>query len=266
MQFALNYSPQAAELLRAGRIQFDLYKCPDWPDLIEEAQAQAPAYVHFPLIAGQRNIDAVGLDRIEALLAQTGTHFVNTHIAPRYEDLDNPDDPDEVVRRVLDDVLPLVERFGAERVIVENIPFPDFDDAKPRTVILPQVIRRIIQESGCGFLLDIGHARLTSEYLGIDTRDYITQLPVERLCEVHITGIGLSPEGQRNDHMPMTGEDWSLLEWALMSIRRGMWGRPRIVACEYGGVGEMFAWRSSAAVMLEDVPRMYGLIRQIQMA
>ncbi len=266
MQLALNYSPQAAELLRLGRIQIDLYKCPDWPELIEQAQAQAPVYVHFPLVAGQHNIEEVGLEKIEALLAQTGTYFVNTHIAPRYQDLSNPDDADEVVQAVLADVMPLVERFGAERVIVENIPYPDFDEQKPRTVILPRVIQRVVQESGCGLLLDIGHARLTSEYLGIDTRDYITQLPVERLREVHITGVGISPQGQRTDHMPMTSEDWSLLEWTLASIRRGMWARPRIIACEYGGVGPMFEWRSSPAAILEDTPRMYELVRQVQMA
>ncbi len=41
-RFALNYSPQAADLLRAGQIEIDLFKCPAWPDLIAEAQAAAP--------------------------------------------------------------------------------------------------------------------------------------------------------------------------------------------------------------------------------
>jgi|GEM_PF-3341121 len=34
MRFALNYSPQAAVLLAEGRIEIDLYKCPDWSDLM----------------------------------------------------------------------------------------------------------------------------------------------------------------------------------------------------------------------------------------
>jgi hypothetical protein len=33
MEFALNYSPQAAQLLQEGRIEIDRYKCPDWPDV-----------------------------------------------------------------------------------------------------------------------------------------------------------------------------------------------------------------------------------------
>ncbi len=264
MQFALNYSPQAAELISAGRIQIDLYKCPDWPDLIEKASQQYPVYIHFPLIAGQRNIEAVGLDKIEHLLETTSTPYVNTHIAPLVKDLEKPDDPDYVARYVLEDVMPLVERFGADRVIVENIPYPDIINDIPQTAILPHVIERIVYESGCGLLLDIAHARLTADYLGTSTRDYITQLPVERLRELHVTGVGIDREGRRNDHLPMTGEDWGLLEWALGSIRRGMWGRPSIVACEYGGVSEMFEWRSQASIILDDVPRMYEMIRQLQ--
>ncbi len=264
MQFALNYSPQALELLRSGRLEFDLFKCPDWPETIAEAQAQKPVYVHFPLVAGQQNVEKVGLDNVEKMLAETGTHYVNTHIAARYEDLNDPENVDEVVERMLADIMPLVERFGADRVIAENVPFPDIPDDKPRAIVMPQVIQRVIYESGCGLLLDIGHARLTAEYLGIDTRDYITQLPVERLRELHITGVGLDNEGLRNDHMPMTGEDWQLLEWALSSIRRGMWGRPQIVACEYGGIGPFFEWRTNPAIMLTDIPRMYGLVRALQ--
>ena len=29
MQFAINYSPQAAELLKTGQINIDYFKCPD---------------------------------------------------------------------------------------------------------------------------------------------------------------------------------------------------------------------------------------------
>ena len=53
MNFAINYSPQAGELLKQGKIEINLFKCPDWPELIQEASALAPVYVHFPLIAGQ---------------------------------------------------------------------------------------------------------------------------------------------------------------------------------------------------------------------
>lgn len=52
MKLAVNYSTQAAVLLRQSRIQIDYFKCPDWPDLIQEAKKHAPVAVHFNLTAG----------------------------------------------------------------------------------------------------------------------------------------------------------------------------------------------------------------------
>jgi uncharacterized protein (UPF0276 family) len=261
VQFALNYSPQAADLLRAGTITIDRFKCPDWPDLIQQAAALRPVYVHFPLIAGQRNLERVGLDHVENLRSQTATPFVNTHIAPRLQDLADPNDPAVIIDAALRDILPLVARFGPEQVIAENVPVPDIPPDKPLLAADPAVIRQVIETSGCGLLLDLGHARLAAETLGLPVRAYIEQLPVERLRELHITGVGLNRQGQREDHLAMSDADWALLEWALEQIRSGRWARPLLAACEYGGIGPMFDWRTEPAVIAHDIPRMAALIQ-----
>lgn len=261
MKFALNYSPAAADLLRAGKIEIDLFKCPDWPELVSEAEKLRPVYIHFPLVAGQNNIEKVGLGCIADWQSRTATPYVNTHMAARDCDLANVDDADEAVEVMLHDIMPLVERFGSHNVIAENVPYPDMYDDKPRIDIEPAVIRHIIERSGCGLLLDLGHARLTAEYMGWDVRDYIQQLPVERLREVHITGIGMGQHGRPDDHMPMTGTDWALLEWALDQIRAERWAQPWVVACEYGGIGPVFDWRSDPEVIASDVPRMVEMMR-----
>lgn len=264
MKFALNYSPQAADLLRAGQIDIDLFKCPDWPDLIETARALRPVYVHFPLVAGQNNVEHVGLNRIRDLLNCTDTRYVNTHIAARHEDLDDTNDSLRAVDIMLRDIWPLIECFGADGVMAENVPYPDIPPNKPRVIIEPDAIRAVIETSGCGLLLDLAHARLTCEQTGMDVYDYIEQLPVDRLRELHVTGVGCNREGLREDHLPMTAEDWALLEWALDHIHRGQWAQPYVVACEYGGVGPGFEWRSDPAVMAHDIPRMVELVRAAQ--
>jgi len=86
MKFALNYSPQAADLLRAGDIEIDLFKCPDWPDLVAEARSLRPVYIHYPLVAGQGNVESVGLETIADWRSKTASRYVNTHIAIRRED------------------------------------------------------------------------------------------------------------------------------------------------------------------------------------
>ena len=264
MKFALNYSPQAAELLRSGDIEIDLFKCPDWPDLIAEAAQLRPVYIHFPLVAGQRNIAKVGLETIAGWRSRTETYYVNTHLGARVEDLPDVNDPDVAVASMLADVTPLVDCFGADAVMAENVPYPDMYSDKPQIDIEPEVIRRVIESSGCGLLLDLAHARLTAEYMGWDVHEYIEQLPVDRLRELHVTGIGPNQKGQHEDHLPMTDSDWALFEWALAKIHSGAWPTPWVVACEYGGIGPIFDWRSEAAVIAHDIPRMVDLVRTAQ--
>ena len=218
----------------------------------------------FPLVAGQHNVEKVGLETIADWRSRTASDHVNTHIAIRREDMTDPDDAEEAVEQMVGDILPLVGRFGKAHVMAENIPYPDIPDNKARPVADPAVIRRVIETADCGLLLDLAHARLTAEYLRVDVREYIEQLPVERLREVHITGIGIGQDGLRQDHLPMTGADWSLLEWALGQIQCGAWARPWVVSCEYGGIGPMFEWRSDEAVIAHDIPRMVALVRAAQ--
>ncbi|MEN9935362.1 MAG: hypothetical protein RLZZ387_1941 [Chloroflexota bacterium] len=264
MEFALNYSPQAADLLRAGGIALDRFKCPDWPDLIATAAELRPVYIHFPLVAGSRR--PIDWAQVAELLERTATPHVNLHLAPDVSA--HPDIPPDsaepahaslIAERMLPDVLAACERFGPERVVVENIPyrFPSRDFL--RASVEPAAIRRVVEEAGCRLLLDISHARITALHTGVDARAYIESLPVARLGELHITGIGLH-QGQVTDHLRMSEGDWPDVEWALGRIREGAWGAPRMVALEYGGIGPLFEWRSDAAAIAVDVPRLYNLV------
>ncbi len=51
--FALNYSAQAADLVRAGTLLIDRFKCPSWHDLVARAATLRRVYVHFSLHAGR---------------------------------------------------------------------------------------------------------------------------------------------------------------------------------------------------------------------
>ena len=270
MKLAVNYSPQAAELLDSGQIEFDLYKCTDWPEMVEAARAQRPVYVHFPLLAGRRNVEQVGWQRIAGLLDQTETRYVNTHLAPRARDFDgltvethDPAYAEMLAEAMRRDIAPLVKRFGADRVILELACWdPDPEWQIPRLVLEPEIICRMVYETGCGFLLDVAHARLNAIQLGMDERDYLARLPVDRLRELHVTGTGYDDVKRRyRDHCSMTAGDWALAEWVITRIRRGEWARPWCLALEYGGMGPHFAWRSHADVLAKDVPRLYELVR-----
>jgi uncharacterized protein (UPF0276 family) len=275
VQFAINYSPQAADLLREGRIQLDRFKSPNWQDLLCEAQALLPVYVHFSLVAGRGGLERLDWDAMETILKETDTPYINLHLASVAGDqLDITDQSltAEQRQRVIDqmhvDIGLVVKRFGAKRVIVENIPYLNAEDSILRrhllpTCVEPEVINIVLEEANCGFLFDISHARISAKTLGIDEKVYIEALPLHRVRELHVTGIE-TVNGQPEDHMPMADSDWEMLEWVLGKIVTGEMAQPWIVSFEYGGIGELFEWRSKPDVIAIQVPRLYDIVHAVQ--
>lgn len=294
MNFAIHYSLPAAALVDAGRIDpdFDYFKCPAWPDLIATVRARYPMYVHFPLQVGRGIGNAIDTEarqpadwtKIETLLAQRNTPFVNVHLEPTTDD--HPDIPTDTTDPahiafltdcLIRDVRAVVERFGPERVIAENVPN---GDGCLRPAYLPNVIRRVIEECGCGLLFDISHARRAARALGMDAREYIAMLPVERTREIHLTGIqqfddqwiavlrgaGLSENivaqfaGRWQDHLPFTDADWKFTAWSLDQIAHGRWGHPWIIALEYGGVGPLWEAITDTDILAAQVPRLAAMV------
>ncbi|MBN1201073.1 MAG: DUF692 family protein [Anaerolineae bacterium] len=270
MEFAINYSPQAADLLRRGAITLDRFKCPNWPDLLAEAREYLPVYVHFNFRAGPGEMAAADWTNVTAVRAQTNTPYVNLHLSPQSEHFpDIPLDSTDLqhvtflTERMIADVAAAVEQVGAERVIVENVPYWAGHGPTLRPAIEPDVIRRVVDETGCGFLLDISHARISAHYTGVDPYEYLARLPCERLRELHITGIWHDEAGRWRDHQGMTEADWPFLAWVLDRIRSGEWARPWALAFEYGGIGPKFEWRSESGVIAEQVPRLVDMAHSV---
>jgi uncharacterized protein (UPF0276 family) len=294
VELAVNYSLPAAELLREERIRFDRFKCPAWPDLVATAGRDCPTYVHFPLGLGAGSRGAIDVEtgqpadwaQVETLMAQTGTPLVNLHLTLTVKDY--PDipidtrDPTHVemlTGRLIEGVRTVVERFGPERVIVENVHHGRGRHLLPP--FLPQTICRVVEETGCGFLFDLSHACLAAQDLGVDVYEYVGALPVERIREIHISGIqrfegrwvelvrqaGLDDgliqryAGWVMDHLPMTGADWAFFEWAMGQVHSGAWARPWVVTFEYGGVSPPWEAITDADALAEQVPRLRAMVR-----
>jgi uncharacterized protein (UPF0276 family) len=270
MKLAINYSPASAELYRKGAITIDAFKVPDWPNLVAEASAICTPAVHFSLQAGSGKLAQSDWKLIDKLLATTATPYVNLHLDAHKNDFPGiPLDTTEaahkelVFERLLQDTMAVVSRYGAERVIAENVPYKGGDGDYLRPCGEPDLIRRVVEQAGCGLLLDISHARLSAHYLGIPETEYLAQLPTQRIREMHIAGVHTLPDGLQ-DHLSMLEDDWNRLAWVLERIQRKEWSQPWMLAFEYGGVGSIFAWRSDAAVIAEQVPRLYAMVHIIK--
>lgn len=288
MEFAINWSPQARDLQREGLIQIDRYKCPDWDGMIADARQDAPVYVHFPLVVGKQKLADTHWARIDAYMRDTNTPHVNLHLEPTRSALGDIDD-DTVIDLCMREVQSVVDRYGGDCVVLENVPYRAFQSDKYRAAILPQKINWIIRATGCRMLLDIGHARISAEALEMSPFAYMNELPFDRLGEVHIAGVttytrdiheramqhdgyeaimkkyeGADVIGWNMDHFGMESDaDWHIFEWVLRKIQRGEAAEPRFIAFEYGGTGAPFAWRSERDVIARDVPRFYGMVHGV---
>ena len=61
----------------------------------------------------------------------------------------------------------------------------------------------------------------------------------------------------------MQDADWQPTAWAAGQIRSGAWKKPRMVAFEYGGVGDVFRWRTDGRYLLEQVPKLQKLFEDL---
>ena len=263
MFLALNYSPQAVRLVQSGQIKIDFFKTPDWDWLIRQATAIHPVAVHFTLEAGNGSISQIDWKQVDRLSQLTGTPYINVHLDPRQHhypeiSVDTQSDADvkRVYRVMLTDVMQLVDHFGAEKIIVENSPYRGEPGNTLRLCVEPEIITRLIEETGCGFLLDISHAIISSRYIDMDTYEYFSRLPTHTIREMHFAGIHRL-NGQWIDHLSILKADWRWLDWVFMRIHMGEWSQPWLLAFEYGGIGTAFEWRCAPGVIVKQVPMLY---------
>lgn len=275
-EIAINYSVAADELLRAGRITFDRWKCSP-PDDVAGPQLTAssglPCYVHFPLDAGDPAFHDSDWESIQRILEETRTPFLNLHLNAKKSHFPNIASQNErqVVRdRFLAAVEKVCRLFGPEKVICENVIYRGESGPYLRSSVEPDLITEVIRETGAGLLMDTAHAQISCEYLtGVTTLDYLQELPLEEIREVHVTG-SQEAEGRLRDSMPMTTIDWLNAHRVLDQKGPGLShkdfrlaARPWLVALEYGGVGPQFEWRSDPEFIERDLKALKAMIEMI---
>ncbi len=269
MRLAVNWSPQAEKLVLDGKIDVDLWKCSDWPELVDPALKTKPAYVHFPIRAGGGT--APDWEKVREWMAKTGTKLTNMHLHVSSKDMPDvpyasrsPEHRERVIDAMARDVEAAGKEMGIERIVVENLPtYRDDDGFHPlHCAVEPEVINAVIERTGCMLLLDIDHARCAADVLNMDAKHYIEALPVDRIGEFHMTGVRRE-EGLLQGHRPMTEEDWEYFDWAIEKFRSDEWQTPDIYAFEYGGIGPVFRDNSDSAVLAEQVPIFFDKVHSL---
>lgn len=232
MKLACNYYPETEELVRTGAADIDYFKFPALGfqmDILNDAQAfedfatrvtaLRPILLHglYPSCdlsdaALAQGFDFAAMDRLLRLTKSPGIS-VHPGAEKRAPQLDI----------LLENLRLLRERYADMAfVAVENMP-----NRKSGDLILPEVITRIVRESGCEFLLDISHAYCAARCLGMGFREYLFRLPLERVYEIHINGWA-EKGGDIMCHVKINAQGYQILRELLIRCT------PQIVTIEYG--------------------------------
>lgn len=227
-QLAVNYSPHLRDLIRENKIRLDAVELTPWqkvfalPQILQEISGFTLYYHGSNLTA--RSLLPGARSQLAESLRLTQARWFSTHIsllppgwvwlALRFG-IHLPAPPAEWL---LSNFLRRVERLKKEHpgipLLLENMP------TEPRSIHkhlkTPLMIREVIEKTGCGLLLDLPHSRIAAEAFGMETSVYLSQLPLERVVEIHTSGPGRMQDGTLQDqHWRLQAEDYHLLDWAL---------------------------------------------------
>ncbi|RJQ34473.1 DUF692 family protein [Candidatus Parcubacteria bacterium] len=76
----------------------------------------------------------------------------------------------------------------------------------------PEFLTAIMEDSGFSWLLDIAHAEITAKHTNVSLDEYLSKIGLERVVQLHLSGITRTPEGYKDSHGPMAAIDWENFE------------------------------------------------------
>jgi len=98
-------------------------------------------------------------------------------------------------------------------ILIENL---DYNPTQAYEYVCdPDFIQKVLSETDTYLLFDLAHARVTSHAFGISVEDYIAQLPLEKIRQIHLNCPGWR-EGRLVDaHLALEEDDYQLFEQIL---------------------------------------------------
>jgi len=239
IQLTTNLSDPLLELLRNDEAPIDGVEVGPWFGVgqIQEYQQALPGvpfFFHGAGLIGRVGLVPGAVSRVGAYLAATASPWISMHITlwlpgmvwlmERHGWRMPLPDAERATRRLIRQVKEL-ESSVQVPVILENMAPPPFDgyDFEAQA----ERITEVLEKTGCGLLLDTGHARVSAAVLGMDVREYMQGLPLARVVQVHISGPRMQGGHLVDAHEPLQAVDYDLLDFVLARTD------PRVVTLEY---------------------------------
>lgn len=166
--------------------------------MLEALRRRFPLSIHGVglSLAGLEEPDAGHLERLRLLVDRFEPFLVSEHLAwSRYENICFPD------------LLPFPRSSAALDIIARNIDIAQ--EALGRTILIEnpalylqldghdwtetQFLAELVKRTGCGLLVDISNIIVSGNNLGFDPNEYVDQIPIHSIGEIHLAGYRPDP-------------------------------------------------------------------------
>jgi uncharacterized protein (UPF0276 family) len=131
----------------------------------------------------------------------------------------------EVKKRIKENVDYIKKRFLKRgEVLLENLDYmpKKISGGSYEYVCEPAFIREILNETDCRMLLDFGHVVVSAKNMGYkNVEDYIKELPLDKVVEIHMSGAGKEGEFAQDSHHPITAEGQRETEYLEEALKSG---------------------------------------------
>jgi uncharacterized protein len=132
---------------------------------------------------------------------------------------------EETIERVIENLAALRPRVPVP-LILENS--PQYFAVPGSTMSMADFIAAVLARTDVGMLLDLTHFLITCTNTGVDPEAALDRLPLERVVEIHVSGMSTQSGVAWDDHAtPAPPAVFALLERALARAR------PRALTIEY---------------------------------
>lgn len=257
MNIGCNWSKYLKELIEQEKVKIDYIKYGFYENFYEEFEtmrAIKPILLHGLGLnedTGMKDIGVIDFKLLNKLIKECDSPHYGLHLAIKNSDMGIERTEEDIFKHMSNQVKTFKENINVP-LILENTPDCPID----RTVfdhypyVMPEQIKRILVENEVGFLLDLTHAKITAQYRGWNVCDYLANLPLELIKEIHVNGSGRDSEGFPCDtHESMKEEDYELLKFVLSH------SNPEIVTLEYVGK----EWESDEVILKSLERQLYKL-------
>ena len=239
IQLTTNLSDPLLELLRHSAAPIDAVEVGPWFSVQQirdyrQRLPDLPFYFHGGDLIDRVDVIPGAISSIAAYLHCTQSPWISMHITlwlpgmvrlmlRRGWRMPRPN-PERATQRFIRQVRKLARSIPVP-VILENmdpLPFAGYDFE-----VQTGRISHVLEGTECSLLLDIGHVRVSAAALRVDVLDYLSDLPLDRVVQIHVSGPRMRGGRLVDAHESLQEPDYALLDFVLERAR------PQVVTLEY---------------------------------